>query len=42
MVAREHDDPRYTQSVSDSLAVQGTTTKVQATAADAERLGIKF
>jgi vanillate O-demethylase monooxygenase subunit len=42
MVAREHDDERYQQSAADSLSAEGTRTKVEATAADAARLGIKF
>jgi phenylpropionate dioxygenase-like ring-hydroxylating dioxygenase large terminal subunit len=41
MVAREVDDARYRQSAADSLTTEGTHTRVEATEADAERLGIK-
>jgi hypothetical protein len=41
MVAREVDDERYHQSAADSLSTEGTHTKVEATEADAQRLGIK-
>jgi len=40
MLARELDDERYRQSVADASAQDGTTTRVEATAADAARLGI--
>ncbi len=42
MVARELPDERYVRSAEQSLAAEGERINVEATAADAERLGIKL
>jgi hypothetical protein len=41
MMAEEGDDERYRRSAGDATAEYGTTTRVEATDADAERLGIR-
>jgi len=40
MIAEEVDDERYSTSASEAEAQQGSTTRVEATEADAERLGV--
>ena len=41
MMAEEGDDERYRRSAGDAAAEYGTTTRVEATEADAERLGLR-
>jgi hypothetical protein len=41
MIAEEGDDERYAASARDAASQEGTSTKVEATEADAERLGVK-
>ena len=40
MIAEERDDERYRTSAADAEAEYGTTTRVEATEADAARLGL--
>jgi hypothetical protein len=40
-MAEEGDDERYRRSAGDAVAEYDTTTRVEATEADAERLGIR-
>jgi phenylpropionate dioxygenase-like ring-hydroxylating dioxygenase large terminal subunit len=42
MMAAEAGDERYARSVADADGLQGTTTRVEATEADARRLGIRL
>jgi hypothetical protein len=41
MIAEEADDPRYRASADEAKRQEGTSTRVEATEADAERLGVK-
>jgi phenylpropionate dioxygenase-like ring-hydroxylating dioxygenase large terminal subunit len=41
MIAEEHDDERYSASAEEAKQQEGSSTKVEATEADAERLGVK-
>jgi vanillate O-demethylase monooxygenase subunit len=41
MMAEEGDDERYRRSATDAEAEYDTTTRVEATEADAERLGVR-
>ena len=40
MIAEEADDPRYRASADEAKGQEGTSTRVEATEADAERLGV--
>jgi hypothetical protein len=40
MMAEEGDDERYRRSATEAEAEDGTTTRVEATEADAKRLGV--
>ena len=40
MIAAERDDDRYARSAAQAAEQHGTTTRVQATEADAVRLGL--
>ena len=40
MIAEEADDPRYRASAGEAAEQEGTSTRVEATEADAERLGV--
>jgi hypothetical protein len=40
MLAGEADDPRYADSAGEAKGQEGTSTRVEATEADAERLGV--
>jgi len=41
MIAEEADDERYRASADEARRQEGSSTKVEATEADAERLGVK-
>ena len=41
MMAEEDSDERYRRSASEAEAEHGTSTRVEATEADAERLGVR-